>query len=70
MQRYHRADQEKLKKKQSPPALIRIELPRKQSNVSPVVRLTPPIKGGRDKSSSSRSHRKAILPAISPKAAA
>ncbi|ESQ51975.1 hypothetical protein EUTSA_v10017801mg [Eutrema salsugineum] len=57
VQRYHRADQEKLKKKQSPmailppPALISSYLPRKLSNMSHVVSRTPPSRRGRDKQS-------------------
>lgn len=75
MQRYHLADQEKLKKKPTPmailppPALVSSDLPRKLNNVSQVVSITQPKRRGRDKQLSARSKRKATLPTRSPEPA-
>ncbi|KAG2241955.1 hypothetical protein Bca52824_096202 [Brassica carinata] len=61
VQRYHLADQEKLKKKRTPmailppPALVSSELPRKLTNLSQVVSITPPKRQGRDIQLSARS---------------
>ncbi|RID66947.1 hypothetical protein BRARA_D02055 [Brassica rapa] len=75
VQRYHLADQEKLKKKPTPmailppPALVSSDLPRKLNNVSQVVSITQPKRRGRDKQLSARSQRKANLPTRSPEPA-
>ncbi|CAN8316004.1 unnamed protein product [Cochlearia groenlandica] len=75
VQRYHREDQEKLKRKQTPmatlppPPLLIKKLPRKLSNLSSVANITPYKRRERDQKSSSRSHRKASLHARSPEPA-
>ncbi|KAJ4903535.1 hypothetical protein Rs2_17486 [Raphanus sativus] len=61
VQRYHLADQEKLKKKRAPmailppPAPVSSELPSTLTNVSQVVSITPPKRRGRDGQLSARS---------------
>ncbi|CAN7019232.1 unnamed protein product [Brassica oleracea var. botrytis] len=63
VQRYHLADQEKLKKKPTPmailppPALVSSDLPRKLNNVSQVVSITQPKRRGRDKQLSARTEK-------------